>query len=86
MPEGEGEIVEGFVMIIAVERVDFVINIGDEKVHPAVVVEIGGIDAPCRSAACRQRCTRLRRESDFFETVRYRDSRRKSSPPCRCHE
>src|ERR1700757_3878010 len=42
---GQGLIVEGLVVIVLIERIHLVVDVGDEQVHPAVLIDIGGIEA-----------------------------------------
>src|SRR5579883_1149349 len=40
-----GHFVEREITIVLINRIHFVVDVGDKKVLPAIVVEIGGIDA-----------------------------------------
>src|SRR6185369_10581580 len=48
---GKRLIIKSFVMVILVDGEHLSIDIGDEEVHPAVLVEIGGIHAHARTRA-----------------------------------
>src|SRR5579871_5067153 len=58
-------------MIVLVERVELMINVGYEQIQPTILVEIGRVDAHARSRpACIAICdTRFRTDLLKFSTV-----------------
>src|SRR5438067_11649793 len=54
-------------MIVSVHRIHFLVNVGDEQIHPAVLIEVGGINShPGALAAFGAECyTGI--QSDFLE-------------------
>jgi len=43
------DVVKSFVVPILIEAVKFVIQIGHEKIHPSILVEVGGVDSHART-------------------------------------
>ena len=41
---GEGLVVEGLVVIVLIERIHLVVDVGDEQVHPAVLIDVRGVE------------------------------------------
>jgi hypothetical protein len=41
----ERDVVESSLMVIVVERIHLVVDVGDEKIDPAVLIVVGGVDA-----------------------------------------
>src|SRR5580704_260932 len=40
-----GGVVKGVVVIVAVDRIHFLIHVGDEKILPAILIKIGRVNA-----------------------------------------
>src|SRR5271165_5185631 len=48
---GHGDGIESFVVIVLVQRENFLVDVGDEQVHEAIFVEVGGIHTHAGSRA-----------------------------------
>src|SRR5258706_6624658 len=62
-------VVEGFVVVVLVERIHFAINVGDEQVRPTVFVEICCIDSHSRSRAAFRTIGNSCLGSNFLEAA-----------------
>src|ERR1035438_622333 len=65
--EGHGDIIERQVFIVLVERENFFIDIGDEQIHPAIFVEIGGVHAHSRTRTPFGAVSNIGLQSKFVE-------------------
>src|SRR5690242_11406490 len=63
------DVVECLVMFVAVERVELMIEIGDEQVQKAVLVEIRGVDSHARPGLATFPKCYTRRESDLLKPL-----------------
>ena len=62
----EGDVAEGLVLAVLVEREHLLIHVGDEEVLPAIAVEIGGIHAHAGAGAAILAESHFGRERDLF--------------------
>ena len=62
-----GHIVEAFVVEIAVNRVHLLVHVGDEEIHPAVVIVIGGIHTHSGARVPVGAVCHARHKSDLFK-------------------
>ncbi len=63
---GVGHVLERLVAAVLVEREHLLIDVGDEQVLPAVLVEVGGIDAHARPRLAVGREAHLGRQADLL--------------------
>src|SRR5579883_541600 len=62
-----GLIIKSLVVVVLIERILFVIDVGDEEVQPSVLIEVGGIDSHAGSGTASLAETYSGKGGDFFE-------------------
>src|SRR5205823_2359041 len=62
-----GYVVKGFVVSIAINGVHLLVNVGDEQVLPAILIEVCGVDAHARSSASVLAESNTGGEANFFK-------------------
>src|SRR5260221_124312 len=62
-----GHVIEGFVVPIAINGVHLLIDVGDEQVLPAVLIEVRGVDAHARSSPAVLTEANTGSEANFFK-------------------
>src|SRR5256885_12061507 len=62
-----GYVIEGFVVPITINGIHLLIDVGNEQVLPAILIEVGGVDAHARSSAAILTESNTGGEANFFK-------------------